>query len=131
MGTEKVGLMESVSMAIGGMVGGGIFAVLGVVAVAAGRVAWLAFIVAGGIALCASYSFIRLNRLTEKPVGPISFATQFTGSTTLAGMVGWTFVFGYIGTMSMCTLSRSTATSKNSSGSTESSDYRFDRSSRC
>ena len=101
MGTEKVGLMESVSMAIGGMVGGGIFAVLGVVAVAASQLAWLAFVVAGAIALCASYSFIRLNKLTEKPVGPISFVTQFTGNTTLAGMVGWTFVFGYIGTMSM------------------------------
>ncbi|ELK53455.1 cationic amino acid transporter, partial [Haloferax sp. BAB-2207] len=41
--SDEVGLPEAVSMAIGGMVGGGIFAVLGVVAGAAGTLAWAAF----------------------------------------------------------------------------------------
>jgi amino acid transporter len=49
MPSGKIGLAESISMAIGGMVGGGIFAVLGVVAVAADTLAWLAFVVAGVI----------------------------------------------------------------------------------
>jgi len=101
MASEKVGLPESVSMAVGGMVGGGIFAVLGVVAGAAGTLAWLAFVVAGVIAACAGYSFVRLNSLTEESSGPIAFVEQFTGRTKLAGMTGWTFIFGYVGTMAM------------------------------
>jgi amino acid transporter len=101
MSDRKLGLSEAVAMAVGGMVGGGIFAVLGVVAGAAGTLAWLAFVVAGIIAACAGYSFNRLNGLTDEPSGPITFVEHFTGRTTLAGMVGWTFVFGYVGTMAM------------------------------
>ncbi|MFB6085375.1 MAG: APC family permease [Halodesulfurarchaeum sp.] len=101
MSSESVGLTESVSMAVGGMVGGGIFAVLGVVAGAAGTLAWMAFVVAGVIAASAGYSFTYLNRLTTDPSGPIAFVEQFTGRTTLAGMTGWTFIFGYVGTMAM------------------------------
>ncbi|MFB6080462.1 MAG: APC family permease, partial [Haloferacaceae archaeon] len=101
MAEGTVGLPEAVSMAVGGMVGGGIFAVLGVVAGAASTLAWFAFVVAGVIAACAGYSFNRLNALTDEPTGPITFVEQFTGRTKLGGMVGWTFIFGYIGTMAM------------------------------
>jgi len=101
MSGEKVGLPESVSMALGGMVGGGIFAVLGVVAGAASTLSWFAFIVAGVIAGCAGYSFVRLNDLTPPQTGPITYVETFTGRPTLAGMTGWTFIFGYIGTMAM------------------------------
>ncbi|EFW92445.1 cationic amino acid transporter, putative [Haladaptatus paucihalophilus DX253] len=102
MASEKIGLPASVSMAVGGMVGGGIFAVLGVVASAAGTLAWLAFIVAGVIALAAGYSFVRLGKLSkEDDDGPLTYIERFTGSTKLAGMTGWTFVVGYIGTMAM------------------------------
>jgi len=101
MAAEKIGFAESVSMAVGGMVGGGIFAVLGVVAGAASTLAWLAFVVAGVIAACAGYSFNRLNGLTDEPEGPVTFVERFTGRTTLAGMTGWTFIFGYVGTMAM------------------------------
>ncbi|MFB6180103.1 MAG: APC family permease [Halorientalis sp.] len=101
MSDGKIGLPESVSMAVGGMVGGGIFAVLGVVAGTAGTLAWIAFIVAGIVAASAGYSFNRLNDLTDEPSGPIRFVEQFTGRTTLAGMTGWTFIFGYVGTMAM------------------------------
>ncbi|MFB9804185.1 APC family permease [Haladaptatus pallidirubidus] len=101
MASQKIGLGESVSMAVGGMVGGGIFAVLGVVAVTAGTLAWLAFVVAGIIALSAGYSFVRLGYLSENGDGPLTYIERFTGSTNLAGMVGWTFVVGYVGTMAM------------------------------
>ena len=101
MADGRIGLAEAVSMAVGGMVGGGIFAVLGVVAASAGTLAWLAFVVAGVIAACAGYSFNRLNALTDEPAGPITFVQRFTGASELAGMTGWTFVFGYVGTMAM------------------------------
>ncbi|WP_318567009.1 APC family permease [Salinigranum marinum] len=98
---EKIGLFESVSIAVGGMVGGGIFAVLGVVAGAAGPTSWLAFVLAGVVAACAGYSFVRLNDLIDGTGGPITYIEQFTGNTTLAGMAGWTFVIGYVGTMGL------------------------------
>ncbi|WP_410765401.1 APC family permease [Haloferax sp. DFSO60] len=99
--SDTVGLPEAVSMAIGGMVGGGIFAVLGVVAGAAGTLSWAAFVVAGLLALAAGYSFLRLNSLLSEQMSPIGYVQQFTGNTTLSGIVGWTFVFGYVGTMAM------------------------------
>ena len=101
MARDGIGLAEAVSMAIGGMVGGGIFAVLGVVAGAAGTLAWAAFTVSGVVALCAGYSFVRLNGLTDAGSGPIAYVERFTGSTKLGGMTGWTFVVGYVGTMAL------------------------------
>lgn len=101
MTNDKIGLSESISMAVGGMVGGGIFAALGIVAVTADTLAWLAFVVAGIIALCAGYSFIRLNRLLNGHAGPLTYVSQFTGNTTVAGMLGWTFIIGYVGTMAL------------------------------
>lgn len=99
--SDEVGLTEAVSMAIGGMVGGGIFAVLGVVATASGTLAWAAFVVAGMLAICAGYSLLRLNSLCDEPRSPVAYIQRFTDSTTLSGVIGWTFVFGYVGTMAM------------------------------
>ncbi|KYH24223.1 putative fructoselysine transporter [Halalkalicoccus paucihalophilus] len=98
---EKIGLSEAIAMAVGGMVGGGIFAVSGVVAVEAGPSAWLAFIASGLIAASAGYSFVRLNDLLSEPGSPITMIEAFTGRTDLAGMMRWTFVIGYIGTMGL------------------------------
>jgi hypothetical protein len=48
-------------MAVGGMVGGGIFSTLGVVIAIAGAWAWLSFATAGLIALAAGYSYVKLS----------------------------------------------------------------------
>jgi amino acid transporter len=94
---EKIGLFETVSMEIGGMIGGGIFAVLGVVAAGAGTAAWIAFFVA----LCAGYSFIRINDLCREVRSPIGQIEEVSGSRNLAGMTGWLLTSGYVGTMAM------------------------------
>ncbi|MFB6137072.1 MAG: APC family permease [Halobacteriaceae archaeon] len=99
--SEDVGLLEAVSLAVGGMIGGGIFAVLGVVAAGAGTAAWLAFVLAGAIALCAGYSFVRLNGLCPGAQSPIAQIEALTGERALAGMTGWLLTFGYVGTMAM------------------------------
>jgi len=98
---ESVGFPEAVSMAVGGMVGGGIFAVLGVVAATAGTAAWLAFVAAGVLAGCAGYSFVRLMRATSGDGGPIAQIEDVTGARWIAGLTGWVFTFGYVGTMAM------------------------------
>ncbi|GGL55556.1 APC family permease [Halocalculus aciditolerans] len=100
--SEKIGFAESVSLAVGGMVGGGIFAVLGVVAEAAGPAAWTSFVVSGVLALCAGYSFVRLIEESDSATaGPVAHVEEFTGEQWLAGVVGWVFTFGYVGTMAM------------------------------
>ena len=99
--SHRLGLVECVSIALGGMIGGGIFAVLGVVASITGPATWLAFVLAGVVALCAGHSYTALNRLADERGGSVSFVQHFTGNTTVAGMVGWTLLFGYIGSMAM------------------------------
>ena len=57
---SKLGFNATWSMAVGGMIGGGIFSTLGVVVGIAGVWAWLSFAVAGLIALAAGYSYVKL-----------------------------------------------------------------------
>jgi len=97
----KLGLPSSVSIALGGMIGGGIFSVLGVVAAVAGTRTWVAFVVAGVVALCAGYSYNALNRVSDRRGASVTFVQRYTDNTTLAGMVGWTLLFGYVGSMAM------------------------------
>jgi len=102
MSSDNLGLTASVSMALGGMIGGGIYAVLGVVAGIAGPATWAAFVLAGAVALCSGYAFNALNRADDdNQGGTVSFVQAFVGNSTLAGMAGWTLLFGYIGSMAM------------------------------
>jgi amino acid transporter len=50
-------MAAAVSIGIGGMVGAGIFSILGVVAQAAGNAMWLAFAIGGVVALLSTYSY--------------------------------------------------------------------------
>jgi amino acid transporter len=50
-GSGQIGLAAAVSIGIGGMVGAGIFSILGVVAEASNNAMWLAFAIGGVIAL--------------------------------------------------------------------------------
>jgi len=101
MASEKLGLKECVSIALGGMIGGGIFAVLGVVAQIVHAATWFAFVLAGIVALCAGYSYNKLNQMSANTGGSVTLIQSYTGRTKLAGMAGWTLLFGYIGSMAM------------------------------
>ncbi|GAB3688256.1 amino acid permease [Salinarchaeum chitinilyticum] len=101
MPEQQLGLVACVSMALGGMIGGGIFAVLGVVAQLTGPATWAAFALAGAVAGCAAYSFNALNRIVDDNGGSVTFVQTFTGNSTLAGMTGWTLLVGYVGSMAM------------------------------
>ncbi|GAB3412479.1 hypothetical protein GCM10027435_05220 [Haloparvum alkalitolerans] len=100
MGGDDLGLTEAVSIALGGMIGGGIYAVLGVVA-GITRAAWVAFLAAGVVSLCAGYSYTRLNAMTDNSGGSVTFVQCYLGNSDLAGMLGWTLLFGYVGSMAM------------------------------
>ncbi|MFC5972306.1 APC family permease [Halomarina salina] len=97
----QLGLTGAISMALGGMIGGGIYAVLGVVVNISGTLAWLSFVLAGVVAMCAGYSYIKLNQLSDPEGASPTYLEWFAGSSTLAGMAGWTLLLGYIGSMAM------------------------------
>lgn len=101
MASEKLGLKECISIALGGMVGGGIFAVLGVVAQIVHDATWFAFVLAGLVAGCSAYSYNVLSKLSNSRGGSVTFIQTFTGKTKLAGMAGWAQMLGYVGSMAM------------------------------
>ncbi|WP_458188770.1 APC family permease [Haladaptatus sp. NG-WS-4] len=98
---EKLDLKEAVAMALGGMIGGGIYSAFGIVVAISGKVAWLAFAVAGFIAMCAGYSYVKLNELVDDKGGAPTYIEEIVENSTAAGMTGWTLLFGYIGSMAL------------------------------
>ncbi|MGB9986480.1 APC family permease [Salarchaeum japonicum] len=101
MADQKLGLFGALSIAVGGMIGGGVFAVLGVVAQTAGSAAWAAFVGACLVSLCAAYSSLKLNAHGDNQGGSVAQFQEYLGNQTLAGMVGWTLLFGYVGAIAM------------------------------
>lgn len=91
-----IGLLEAVSIGIGGMVGGGIFAVLGVAVQAAGDAAWLAFTLAGLVALVTAYAFWKLGLAFPSQGGAAEYVNQAFGHGTLPGGLNWLLWIGYI-----------------------------------
>jgi putative cofactor-binding repeat protein len=71
-----VGLKEAVAMALGGMIGGGIYSAFGIVVAISGNVAWVAFLLAGVVAMCAGYSYVKLNKHMDGTGGAPSFIRE-------------------------------------------------------
>ncbi len=98
---SNLGLKEAVAMALGGMIGGGIYAAFGIVVSISGSVAWVAFLLAGLVAFSAGYSYTKLHQGIDGGAGAPAFIEQTIGNSTLAGMTGWTLLFGYIGSIAL------------------------------
>ncbi len=98
---EGLGLKEVVAMGVGGVVGGGIFAVLGVAARISGNAAFLSYGVAGLIALASGYSYVKMTEHLEEEGGSFTFLEHYVSNKNIAGMVGWILIIGYIGTMAI------------------------------
>jgi|GEM_PF-3234303 len=88
------------SMAVGGMVGGGIFSVLGVIISIAGQWAWLSFVLAGLIALISVHSYSQLSLKNQKSGGAFTFLSEINHKG-FAGSLSWILIIGYILTMSV------------------------------
>ncbi|HHJ49762.1 MAG TPA: amino acid permease, partial [Phaeodactylibacter sp.] len=58
---KALGLPELVAIALGGMVGGGIFTILGISVSMIGNLTPIAIIIGGGIASLAAYSYVKLG----------------------------------------------------------------------
>lgn len=98
---RTVGLLGAISIGIGGMVGGGIFAVLGeAVSLAHGATA-LAFAIAGLVALMTSYSYAKLSVRYQSEGGTVTFIDRAFGDNILSGSVNLMLWLSYLVTISL------------------------------
>jgi amino acid transporter len=95
-GAGQIGLAAAVSIGIGGMVGAGIFSILGVVAEAAHNAMWLAFAIGGVVALLSTYSYARLGATFPSAGGAVHFLVKSFGDGVFAGGLNLFMWLGYI-----------------------------------
>jgi amino acid transporter len=92
---ERLGLREACAMAIGGMIGGGIFSVLGVTVDLAGHLAFAAFLLGGAIAMLTARAYARLALRSGRSGGPFAYLRE-EGHPDAAAWVAWLLVAGYV-----------------------------------
>ncbi|WP_294946064.1 APC family permease [Sulfurivirga sp.] len=98
---EALGFKELVAMGVGGMIGGGIFSVLGLSMSEAGHAAPLAFLLGGMVALLTGLSYARLGLHYRSAGGSFTYIEKAFASHRLAALTGWLLLVGYVGTMAL------------------------------
>jgi amino acid transporter len=93
---RKIGLKEAMSIGIGGMVGGGIFAVLGLAVSLAKGGTTIAFLLAGVLALLTSYSYAKLSLAYPDRGGTVKFINQGFGKSVFSGGINNMLWLSYI-----------------------------------
>ncbi len=93
---KKIGYLEAVSIGIGGMIGGGIFAVLGLTVMLAKGAAPIAFLVAGLIALVTAYSYAKLSVRFPSEGGTIEFIVRAFGPGVIPAWLNTLLLASYI-----------------------------------
>ncbi|MCF6310619.1 MAG: APC family permease [Sulfurimonas sp.] len=98
---RTIGLLGAISIGVGGMVGGGIFAVLGeAVSLAHGATA-LAFLFAGIVALLTSYSYAKLSVRYQSRGGTVVFIDNAFNHNILTASINLILWLSYLVTISL------------------------------
>ncbi len=100
-GERRVGLWGAVAIGVGGMVGGGIFAVLGLSVQITGGGAPVAFALAGAVALVTARAYVRLTRRLPRRGGTVVFVNEAFGPGLFAGAVNVLLWVSYIAMLSL------------------------------
>ena len=99
---KSLGIPELIAIALGGMVGGGIFTILGISVSLVGAYTPLVILIGGLIASLAAYSYIKLGVYYKDEGATYSFFKRtFPNSPFAASLIGWWVIFGYISTMAL------------------------------
>lgn len=96
----KLKLFDSMAMAIGGMIGGGIFSVLGTSISIAGHLAFMSFLIGGIIAALTAKSYAVLSIKAKTSGGPFVYL-KLAGYKKSAPIVTWILIFGYVLTLAV------------------------------
>ncbi len=97
----KIGYLSVAAIGIGGMVGGGIFAVLGLAVKLAHGGTPAAFLLAGVIALVTSYSYTKLSVAYPSQGGTVEFLNQAFGGGLFTGGLNVLLWMSYIVMLSL------------------------------
>ncbi len=98
---DQVTFLGAVAIGVGGMVGGGIFAVLGLASVLAGGATPVAFGIAGFVALLTAYSYAKLSVAYPDNGGTVIFIDKAFGIGWFTGAVNNLLWMGYVITLAL------------------------------
>jgi hypothetical protein len=93
---SKLGTLSTLSIGIGGMVGGGIFAVTGLTVEITRGAAPLAFLIAGAVALLTSYSYLQLTLRFPGEGGTVEFLNRGFGNGVWTGATNILLLLNYV-----------------------------------
>jgi amino acid transporter len=96
----KVSVHAAWAMAVGGMIGGGIYTLAGVILGVAGPLAWLSLLLGSVLALITVRSYFRLTLEIEEEGVPVTFLLE-RGQTALAGALTWWLILVYVFAMAV------------------------------
>ena len=99
---KNLGFKELLALAIGGMVGGGIFTILGIAVAMVGTLAPFAIALGGMVAWFAAYAYVKLGVYYKDEGATYSFFKRtYPTSHMAASFIGWYTIFGYISTLAL------------------------------
>ena len=91
-----LGLPAAVSIGVGGMIGAGIFSILGVVAGVSGTALPVSFVLGGVVAILAAYSYLKLGVRYPSVGGASQFLVEEYGDGLRSGALNIFQYFAYI-----------------------------------
>jgi amino acid transporter len=91
-----LGLPAAVSIGVGGMIGAGIFSILGVVAGVSGTALPVSFVIGGAVAILAAYSYLKLGVRYPSVGGASQFLVEEYGDGLRSGALNIFQYFAYI-----------------------------------
>ena len=104
-GPKKMSLTGAVLMGLGGMIGAGIFVLLGQAGAIAGSAVWISFLIAGIIMLLTGYSYGKLGARYPSSGGVVEYLTQGFGAGLFSGGVSILYYLAQIISISMLAVS--------------------------
>ncbi|RTZ59263.1 MAG: amino acid permease [Gammaproteobacteria bacterium] len=101
MDKGKLSLWEAVALAVGTMIGAGIFSILGVGAQICGSNLPVAFLLAGFITLFVAYSYAHLGKVFISNAGPVEFILRAFGDRIFVGVLAFLYWFSFVVSISL------------------------------
>jgi len=99
---KSLGLPELIAIGVGGMIGGGIFSILGIGAQIAGHGVVAALALGGLVALFAGYSYVKLAAAYPTDGASYTYVTRgWPQHPEFGAITGWTVILGYVGTLGL------------------------------
>ena len=93
---SEIGLVAALSIGVGGMIGAGIFSILGVVAGVSGSAMPLSFAIGAVVAGLAAYGYAALGRTFPSVGGAVTFLVRGYGEGVWSGSLNVFQYFSYI-----------------------------------